>query len=81
MIHVDRGAVAKPPVLDLGNPAYPVEICAFDTASESWDVAASGSHAYVTVSNAGVEVLSGWGIIFRDGFESGDLSAWLAGSR
>ena len=65
-------------VVDVSNPTAPVEVGSSDTPDQARGVAVSGQYAYV----AGwppLEVLTSCeDLLFTDGFESGDTSAWSA---
>lgn len=64
-------------VIDVSTPSSPVEVGFYDTPGYAYGVAVSGGYAYVADYYAGMEVFRGCGIvIFDDGFESGDTTAW-----
>jgi len=66
-------------VVDVSNPAAPVEVGSYDTPGAAYGIAVAGSYAYVADTTAGLEVLTSCeGLIFQNGFESGDTSAWSA---
>jgi hypothetical protein len=65
-------------VVDVSDPTAPVEVGSYNTPGEARGVAVVGQYAYV----AGwppLEVLTSCeDLVFTDGFESGDTSAWSA---
>jgi hypothetical protein len=66
-------------VVDVSTPASPIEVGFFDTPGDAWGVAVSGRYVYVADGDAGMEVFLKCGVmIFSDGLESGDTSAWSA---
>ena len=66
-------------VVDVSNPAAPFEVGSYDTPFEAVGVAVAGYYAYLADGVWGLEVLTACeGLLFQDGFESGDTSAWSA---
>jgi hypothetical protein len=66
-------------VVDVSTPSAPVEVGSFDTPGSASGVAVSGPYVYLADLRAGLWVMSSCsGLLFEDGFESGDLSAWSA---
>ena len=66
-------------VIDVSNPAAPVEIGFYDTPGSASGVAVAGAYAYVADKGSGLEILTSCSAeLFSDGFESGDTSAWSA---
>jgi hypothetical protein len=65
-------------VIDVSNPAIPVEMGRSQVASyEVTSVALSSGQVFVTGGAAGRYVFAECGgVLFHDGFESGDTSAW-----
>ena len=71
----DRDAGLR--VVDVSNPAAPFEVGSYDTPGYAYGVAVAGAYAYVADGEAGLEILvSCEGLLFQDGFESGDAGAW-----
>jgi hypothetical protein len=64
-------------VVDVRDPADPVEVGSFDTPGESSDVAVSGEYVYLADGDAGLAIFRECGV-FSDAFESGDTSMWSA---
>jgi hypothetical protein len=65
-------------VADVSNPAAPVEVGRFAGGTEN-GVAVSGPYVYVAGWGPPIEVLTSCeDLLFSDGFESGDTSAWSA---
>jgi hypothetical protein len=66
-------------VVNVSNPAAPFEVGSYDSLGNAIGVAVAGSYAYVGDAFAGLEVLTSCeGLLFQNGFESGDTSAWSA---
>jgi hypothetical protein len=64
-------------VIDVSDPAAPVEVGFYDTPGEAWGVAVAGDYVHLADGSAGLDVFSDC-LLFADGFESGDASAWSA---
>ena len=66
-------------MVDVSNPAAPVEVGFYDTPGLASGVAVAWAYAYVADDSAGLEILTSCsGELFSDSFESGDTSAWSA---
>jgi hypothetical protein len=64
-------------VVDVSDPSSPFEVGSYDTPGNAFGVAVAGSYAYVAEGDVGLEILvSCEGLLFQDGFESGDAGAW-----
>ncbi|MCD4751405.1 MAG: hypothetical protein K8R59_18715, partial [Thermoanaerobaculales bacterium] len=64
-------------VIDVSDPFDPSEIGFYETPGLPHDVAVSGGYVYLADFYAGFKVFID-NLLFSDGFESGDLSAWTA---
>ena len=65
-------------VVDVSNPAAPVEVGFHDTPGEAYSVAESGGYVHLADGSAGLAVFRDCSWLFLDGFESGDTSGWSA---
>jgi len=68
-------------VIDVSTPSAPVEIGIHDVgwgSSDAGGVAVSGQYAYVAGWPSLQVLTSCEGLLFTDGFESGDTSRWSA---
>jgi hypothetical protein len=65
-------------VIDVSTPSAPVEAGFFPTQDAAEDVAISGDHVFHTAHLDGLYVFRECGLVFEDGFESGDTSSWSA---
>lgn len=66
-------------VVDVSTPAAPVGLGDVQLPDLVWDVAVAGAYAYVVGPDSGLEILTSCsGLLFADGFESGDATRWSA---
>jgi len=63
-------------VVDVTDPSAPVEVGSHGTPGIAWDVAVSGELALVADHQAGLQVTTSCEVVFMDGFEVGDATAW-----
>jgi hypothetical protein len=63
-------------VVDVSTPSAPVEVGFFDTMLPARSVAVSDGYVFVTTNGYGWSVFRECSLLFADGFESGDTSAW-----
>ncbi len=64
--------------IDVSTPSAPVEIGFADSPGDGRGVAVSDGHAYLADGGAGLGVFWDCSMLFADGFESGNTSAWSA---
>jgi len=76
--YVADGADGGLRVIDVSTPSTPVEVGFFDTPNWAEDVTVAGGYVYLADLGAGLAVFLECGLVFTDGFESGDASAWSA---
>jgi hypothetical protein len=68
--------VAPIRVIDVTTPSAPIEVAARNTVGDTVGVTVAGGLIYAGESDAGLGIYTASSDIFRDGFESGDVSAW-----
>jgi hypothetical protein len=65
-------------VADVSTPSAPLRVGFYETARNATSVAASDGYVFVTTDGAGWYIFRECWLLFEDGFESGDTSAWSA---
>jgi hypothetical protein len=63
-------------VIDVREPTAPVEVGFFDTEGDAHSVSVSDGYVYLADSIGGLKIFRECWLVFSDGFESGDTSAW-----